>query len=180
MKNTTHVLAGMLLCGIVNAGEPATAPIGVQSAAPAAAASLSDWFIGATYGEMDQLDEFYAFQVGRDFSNTLAAYLEVGSTSEDTSIGDLDFIPVTLNLKLEGPIAGGLNWYLTGGIGAAFWDVSTIYGDDDGTSFYTQATTGLLYNINQNIEIFGGLRWIYLDEADSDDYGFEGGLRYNF
>ncbi|MEO0018854.1 MAG: hypothetical protein RLZZ522_2137 [Verrucomicrobiota bacterium] len=45
-----------------------------------------------------------------------------------------------------------------------------------------------MYNVSPAFEVFGGVRWIYMDDTDirgvnvelSDDVLFEAGLRFNF
>jgi predicted porin len=53
---------------------------------------------------------------------------------------------------------------------------------------YGQGSIGLSYDINENVEIFGGARYLVLDEVDfgipaadaDNNVGYEVGLRYNF
>ncbi len=101
---------------------------------------------------------------------------------------DLDILPVTLNIKLERNLVAGLAVYGTAGAGYAF---SNIEIDGDGErdgGFYAQASAGLLYNINESFEVYGGGRWLYLESVgigDTDieldnDFAWEAGVRYNF
>ena len=155
--------------------------------------------------------DVYTLHVGRDLGTQvmgcdLAAYLEVGYMSGDQtayltyldgpafdyeSFGfEVVIVPITLNLKLERPIYGPVNGYLTGGIGYAFsnLEVSGENSISDG-GFYAQASAGLLYNVNAQFEVFAGGRWSYLSglEFDSnldleldDEFSWEVGARYNF
>ncbi len=105
---------------------------------------------------------------------------------------DLSIMPITLNVKLERNLTGNLNAYFGGGLGVARvdLDVDTGYGkfSDDDWVFTAQIFAGLNYNVSQNFEIYGGARWIYLDDAKmsggtfdlDDDFLFELGGRYNF
>lgn len=106
---------------------------------------------------------------------------------------DIEIIPVTFNIKLERPIADNLSFYVGAGVGAAFidMDVSSSLGgsaSDDDTVFVAQIFTGVAYNVSDSFEIYGGARWIYLDDAEfdgidvdlGDDFLIEAGLRLNF
>ncbi len=122
----------------------------------------------------------------------IADYGRYGSTGYD-----LEIMPITLNVKFERQLTGGLNAYFGGGLGMARVDLSADVGrigdfSDDDWVFTAQIFAGLSYNVTQNFEVYGGARWIYLDEADlsdndmsvgldlEDDWLFELGLRYNF
>jgi len=155
--------------------------------------------------------DLYSLHVGRDLGTQflgidVATYLEVAYLTGDADASidfeggngefsndfelfsetlDLDILPVTLNLKLERNLVAGLAVYGTVGAGYAFSDVDD--GERDG-GFYAQASAGLLYNINESFEVYGGGRWLYLEKVgidDSDleldnDFAWEAGVRYNF
>ncbi len=111
---------------------------------------------------------------------------------------DFEMIPLTLNYKLERQLSNRFNVYLGAGVGAAFTDSEASSGSskvsNSDTVFFAQAFAGLLYNINPKWELYGGARYIYLDEpggeawdavesagvASNDDWLVELGLRYNF
>lgn len=162
-----------------------------------------------TTGDFDA--DMFTLHVGRDFDTkflgcSLAAYLEVGiiDGSADYTSGrfatgyfeggnyipmaagdvDIDVVPFTANVKLERTLIGGLSAYATAGIGFASASVE-LNGAEiaDETGFYAQASLGLLYNINEHFEIFGGGRWVHLESLDAglnDGLAWELGLRYNF
>ncbi len=188
--------------------------------APAPAPTLGGWFVAGTYGQADvghngenllgtgyNVDDvefdLYTLQIGRDLGMQvlgcdLAAYLEVGLADGDTTVSygrqsigvDVQLIPITLNLKLERVIYGPVSAYLTGGVGYAFSDISGDGGSENDGGFYAQASAGLLYNINPQWEVFGGVRWMYLDDVNfggiasdlnlENDIAWEVGVRYNF
>jgi opacity protein-like surface antigen len=116
-------------------------------------------------------------------------------TPLDTSY-DLDIMPITINAKLERQISGNLNGYFGAGIGMALVDLSMEIGDfdfsDDDWVFTGQVFAGLNYNFNENVEVYGGARWIYYDDASlgdggiggdlemDDDFLLELGARFNF
>jgi len=101
---------------------------------------------------------------------------------------DLDILPITLNIKLERNLVAGLGVYGTAGAGYAFSNVELLDESERDGGFYAQASAGLLYNINQSFEVYGGGRWLYLESVgigDSDieldnDFAWEAGVRYNF
>ncbi len=193
--------------------------------APAPAPTLTEWFIGGSYGQLNNVDIVDDVEVDFDlytlhFGRTLgcfagfdtAAYLEVGYAEGDIGVEDdigltapfiidgsldLEMIPVTLNVSFERNLVGGLGCYITAGAGYAWTKAtldfdsvagSTEFDESDG-GFIAQATAGLVYNFNESCEIFGGIRWMYLDSVDwadggnfssNDAFGWEVGLRYNF
>jgi opacity protein-like surface antigen len=147
-----------------------------------------------------------------------AFFLEVGYAETDDSVPIIDpsftaavittpfvsefsMMPVTLNLKLEREIANNLNFYFGAGAGVAFTEFDGfanfarfadpfISADDE--VFYAQVFAGLNYDVTDSFEIYGGARWIYLDDSDiagvpgsgvagfEDDFLGEVGLRFNF
>jgi hypothetical protein len=166
---------------------------------------------GDHYGIEDFDFEMYTLHIGRDLGTQflgcdLAAYLEVGyldgdaemtfrpfqsSTSGLETAGvDIDIIPITFNLLAEREFFAGIKGYISGGIGYAFTDSSFLGDSDTDGGFYAQASIGLAYDINEQWEIYGGARYIFLGDLDlgdnldgaelDDSIGYEIGLRYSF
>lgn len=163
---------------------------------------------GDHYGIEDFEFDMYTLHVGRDLGTQflgcdLAAYLEVGFITGDAKLTyargfssspfqtarmDMDLIPVTINLKAERLLFGAIKGYITAGVGYAFTDVSYLGESESDGGFYAQAQIGLAYDINEQWEIYGGARWIYLNELDfgiddvklDDPIAYEIGLRYHF
>lgn len=167
------------------------------------------WFAGAGFGQFTDTDvrvqgqegntdmNLYRFHVGRHFNKqllgcNLAAYLEVGLLEGDLDVSgqsiDVDVIPFTFNLKGERELFAGINGYVSAGAGYAFSQVgigTQSFGDG---GIYGQASIGLCYDICENVEIYGGARYIILDEVDfgisnadaNNNVGYEVGIRYNF
>ena len=187
MKTNKLTLAGLLVSSVAMAGEPAmTTPMQT-----AVAPSLGDWFVGGTYTDLESDADLYAIQIGRDLDSKFmgfdtAIYLEAGAYEGDRYTdgepATLEYNPFTINVKLERPLVGPLNCYITGGVGFAIWDLSVQNGapDYDGTSFYAQTSAGLLYNVCANFEVFAGGRLVYLDEESESEVGWEVGGRINF
>jgi opacity protein-like surface antigen len=132
-------------------------------------------------GDLDDIEDFLKGFAAAGFGNS--GY-------------DLDIIPITFNVKLERPLTGNLNAYFGGGLGMALVDFSakaglTRFSDDDWV-FVGQLFAGLNYNFNPNFEMYGGVRWIYFDDAGlsdggtsvdlelDDDFLLEIGARFNF
>jgi Outer membrane protein beta-barrel domain len=208
MKNTSIITAMMLSVVSSYAGDSKMAI--EPAAAPSAPSSLGNWFLGGTVSQLDDLDtQMYALQGGYDFAGDMAGfkssvYLEVGYIQDDFNLDnpqleqfiDLEtqIIPVTLNYKAERQIAGNLGFYVTAGAGVAFNEVEINGSSDDSENFYAQASTGLVYNITERFEVFGGVRWLYLNEVEAapfvnpteskgdvnDDFALELGGRFNF
>ncbi len=112
---------------------------------------------------------------------------------------DLDFsvIPITINYKYENQLVSRLNWYIGGGLGIAISTIDIDFPrflndyDESETNFFAQASTGLVWNISDSFEIFGGVRYLYMDGNDDvdgheipgildNDFFYELGLRFNF
>lgn len=121
-----------------------------------------------------------------------------GSTSTIGLNYDFKIVPVTLNYKLEREIFNRVNFYAGAGIGAAFTESEfTVNGtgpSESETEFFAQGFTGLVYNMSEKWEIFGGARYIWFEEpgntawqaveaanvAKNGDWLGEIGLRFNF
>lgn len=166
---------------------------------------------GDHYGIDDFEFEMYTLHVGRDLGTQflgcdLAAYLEVGYLDGDATMTyggfdsfgfftetagiDIDIIPITLNLLVERTLFAGIKGYISGGIGYAFTDSKFLGQSDTDGGFYAQASIGLAYDINEQWEIYGGARYLFLGDLDlgdsvggaelDDSIGYEIGLRYSF
>jgi opacity protein-like surface antigen len=166
---------------------------------------------GDKYGIDDFEFEMYTLHIGRDLGTQflgcdLAAYFEVGYLDGDAEMTfrpfqsstrglqtagvDIDIIPITFNLLAEREFFAGIKGYISGGIGYAFTDASFNGESDTDGGFYAQASIGLAYDINEQWEIYGGARYIFLGDLDlgdsldgaelDDSIGYEIGLRYSF
>ena len=184
---------------------------------PVAPPTLFHWFAGGTVGYLDDYDtEYFSGHIGLDLNHQLfgwnsAIYLEVGYFNPDECVDvrylessgnyqrgvskdrqcvdlDLEVIPVTLNYKLERNLTNNLNAYFGAGAGIAFVDVEVGGSSDDDEVFYAQVFAGLLYQMSEGFELYGGARWVYMDDASAfgtnleleDDFLVELGARINF
>lgn len=101
---------------------------------------------------------------------------------------ELDVMPLTLNYKLERSVGTNLSVYLGAGAGIAFVDLEAGALSVDDEVFYAQVFGGGLYQVSEAVELFAGLRWIYMDDASfggvdfalEDDVLAELGARINF
>jgi len=158
---------------------------------------------------VDDIDfDLYTLQIGRDLDMPvlgfdMAAYLEIGMATGDGTVRydgsgsysdlELQLIPITINVKLERAVFGAVSAYLTSGVGYVFSEAEYSDGDNSTTDggFYAQASAGLTYHVNEKFEVFGGARWMYLDDVEfggdedfsvnlDDNFAWEVGARYNF
>ena len=103
---------------------------------------------------------------------------------------DMEIIPITLNYKYECLLSDKLNWYAGAGAGIALFDSegteTTTVGSEsissDDTVFYAQIFAGLVYNISDSLELFGGVRYIFMDDPEdggvSIDAPLDGAVQY--
>ncbi len=126
-------------------------------------------------------------------------------TELTTSTTDIEIIPITLNYKYECELSDKVNWYAGAGAGIALVDVDTKSSaqqfdgsggpigspssssdSDDDTAFYGHIFAGLVYNVSDTIEVFGGARYIFMDDVLGgeslldEEVHYELGARYNF
>jgi hypothetical protein len=105
-----------------------------------------------------------------------------GGVSETTNI-DVDIIPITLNYKYQAPLAGRLSGYAGLGLGVAILDGSYDWswtqgsvpppnnagggrGSQTDVRFYGEVFAGLSYKVCEAFEVFGGVRYIFMDDVD--------------
>lgn len=120
---------------------------------------------------------------------------------------ETEIIPITLNYKYESVLSGNFNWYAGAGAGIALIDIegkettTTTIGDESPTSvvdtqsdddvvFYAHIFAGLVYNVSDSWEVFGGARYIFMDDPEfggdsvdsplDEEVHYELGARYNF
>lgn len=220
MKTTAMtLLTGLALAASAQAGETYSA----KAPAPAPEPCLWTWFAGGSGGYVDDIDnDMWTLHLGKEYKcpgsdASHAIFLEVGWTGwdEDDSFHnddstsnyghydidfDFDVIPITINYKYESSLTNRLNWYIGGGLGVAITSIDVDVaggpsGDEDETNFYGHLFAGLVYNVSDSFEIFGGARYLYMDGTDDtdiagvnvdipgvldDDFFYELGLRFNF
>ena len=214
MKNTAiTLLTGLALATAAQAGSDYSAK-GKDIVAPPAPSCLWSWFAGGSYGQIggDWDEDIYTLHFGAErkcpgSSCSHAIYLEVGFTEKEETIGyvdpnvtsavvlrahdvTLDIIPITLNYKYECALTGNLNWFVGAGAGVALVDLDidgpVVNGSEDETVFYAHVFAGLTYNVSESFEVFGGARYIFMDDAfdggaplDSEIH-YDLGVRFNF
>jgi opacity protein-like surface antigen len=202
------LIASALLAMPAFAGSPSSAPTSMPATQP----SLWNWFVGGSAGYLIDAEEWmFTGQIGVDTPWNVGGwnvalfgelgYTEVEDAYSITSVSparrvevETDVMPLTFNFKLERPLTGNLNAYMGGGLGVSFISVDSTstfgaanYSDDE-TVFTGQIFAGLVYNVSEAFEIFGGARWIYTDSATikgrdvdfDEDVMFELGARFNF
>lgn len=162
--------------------------------------------------EVSDVDlNMYSLHFGRSLTCPegfdLSAYLEVAWITGDMDVEgiatnlrtdnelvlfretlDIDIVPVTINFKAEHNIYGPVGGYLSGGVGYAWTNVSGSDFDETDGGFYAQLAAGLVWNVTESVDLYGGGRWVYLDSLDFGDtelaldnqLGWEVGARYKF
>lgn len=212
-KTALTILTGLALAATAQAGESYSA----KAPAPIPDPCLWSWFAGGSGGYVDDIDnDMWTLHIGKEYTcpgsdRSHAIFLEVGWTDWDDSdtfadpsnssqpLFDVDFdysvVPITLNYKFESSLTNNINWYIGAGAGVAIssidWDTAFDSDDDSETNFYGHIFAGLVWNVSESFEIFGGARYLYMDGNDEledydikgvldDDFFYELGARFNF
>lgn len=148
----------------------------------------SNFFIGGSVEYLIDFEEaLYTGHIGYDFGNS-SIYVEGGYSSSDEGGVEIDLVPVTVNYKFETPIADRLSFYIGGGVGVAFVEAEGFGSSVDDEVVALQAFTGLVYNLSDTFEIYGGARYLWTDDVEFggvdvdgvNDVSFGGGIRINF
>lgn len=194
MKHSTSLAIALCLASaaVAKAGEPAPT---TYSPAPTASGPLWHWFAGGSVGYFfDNEEAYYTLHFGAKIAETGSVthslFVE-GLFTETESFGgivDTDVIPVTLNYKADFAINSKLSFYAGLGVGGAFVDSEAGLFDDNSFELAAQVFAGLGYNVTDNFEIYGGARWLWVDDSSvgpvsvevGDDVGAELGLRFKF
>ena len=197
MKHNTLLAVAALLAipSGLQAGEAVTTTTHSYQA-PMTTTQHQGWYLGAGVDYMfDSEEPFYNGHVGYDFGNGSSLFLEAGwlGEEEDASLlvpfsADVDIIPVTINYKYEWMFNDSFGLYVGAGLGASNVDISAGLASGDDWSFTAQVFAGLVYNVTPNFEIYGGVRYLWIDDVDLagasldslDDVGLGAGIRFNF
>ena len=162
-------------------------------AASLAASARAAVIIGGDVGYLVDAEEaYYSARLGFPVAtkNTLShqVELEVGYTEQKDSGAKGDFVPLTLNYRLESTPANKLGFYFGVGAGIAFTDVSGFGASDNGNSFAAQAFTGLTYHASQTVSLHAGVKYIWIDNVKlfgtkievGDDVALSAGISFKF
>lgn len=167
--------------------------------------------LGKKFSNMNGLSQSLFLEVGYSELNNDGDELNFednfGIGGGDSFTGDADleatFIPITLNYKIEKRLSEKFSVYGSLGAGVALIDIDGNFDDDlndindDGndseTSFYAQAALGAAYHFTPAFEMFGGVRYMFIDDYslttdlgmevevdDNDDVLLELGGRFHF
>jgi opacity protein-like surface antigen len=192
MKHTTSLAIALCLfsAAAAKAGEPAPAP---TSYSPAPSGPLWTWFAGGSVGYFTDAEEAYytlhfGAKIAETGSITHSLFVEGLYTEVSDNFIDTDLIPVTLNYKADFALNSKLSFYAGVGVGAAFIDSSVGAFDDENVELAAQIFAGLGYDVTETFEIYGGARWLWVDDSsvgplpvdNGDDIGAELGLRFKF
>lgn len=155
--------------------------------------NYSGLFLGAGVDYLfDSESAYYNGRVGYEFASqdnfSQSLFLEVGWTED----GSFQALPVTLNYEYKRALTKCLNFYIGGGAGVAFIESDSVDPlkknlgpiSNDEAVFALQGFTGLTYCLTRNVELYGGVRYIWTDDTDDgsdlDDWSIGAGLRVKF
>ena len=156
------------------------------------------WYvsISGVYGDVQDdildalLDPFLgiSLSVGKNFENSpLALELQLGYETADAVLGisgNVEILEIMINARLDFNLQDKLDFYVGGGIGWASIDIDVSLGglsataELDGLAY--QFRTGLSHPISEQIDLYGGVRYIHFDEVDEEILSLEFGLRFHF
>lgn len=205
MKLTSITLVSFLPAAAL-AGEPMTPTSAKEPIMTPPPLCESAWIAGLGVDYLlDAEEAYYNGHFGYDFGCGHALFLEAGWLQQDQDFSalvpgavpiglnvELDVIPITLNYKYEYAFTPQLAFYAGLGAGASYTDVEISAGpfgvSDDSWSFTAQAFAGLAYNVSDSFTIYGGARYLWLDDptvfgvnvGNLDDVGIGGGVRFKF
>jgi opacity protein-like surface antigen len=179
MKSILPVLALLSFGSVAFAGSEVA-----YSEVPRPAAAESTWYVGASVGHLSNRDEaLYTLHLGanlfRSGALTHSLFAEVGYSEKDTPY-DGQFIPVTLNYKLDYQLGGRFSLYAGLGVGGVWVDDDPTYGvatsgRENSVEFMAQAFAGIGYDLCSSFQLYAGNRYIWVDESalrfTSDDTG---------
>ncbi|RYD65694.1 MAG: porin family protein [Verrucomicrobiaceae bacterium] len=196
MKHNALLAAALLLTiptGL-QAGEAVTTNTTTYS--PPVTTDHIGWYLGGGVDYMvDSEEPFYNAHLGYDFGGGSSLFLESGwlGHEDDASFvfpfgTDVDIVPITINYKYEWMFTDSFGLYVGAGLGASNVDVSVGPLSGDEWAFTAQAFAGLVYNVTPNFEIYGGARYMWIDDVELggasidelDDVGVGAGIRFNF
>jgi opacity protein-like surface antigen len=114
--------------------------------------------------------------------------LEAGITSMEDSGVKGDFLPVTVNYRLESTPAGKLGYYFGAGVGSAFVDVSGFGLSDNDVTLALQAFAGVTYRASAAVSLHAGLKYLWMGDAElfgsslevGDDVVLSAGISFKF
>lgn len=195
MKTTTAVTLALLAApSMMLAGEAEyTNTTTTTSAPPSYSSDHVGWYLGGGVDYMFDAEEpFYNGHLGYDFGGGHSLFLESGWLGTEEFVFpfnvDIDIVPITLNYKYEYMFNERFGLYAGLGAGASNVDVNVGFVSDDDWTLTAQAFTGLVYNVSENFEIYGGARYLWIDDPDLfgatfdkfDDVSAGLGVRFNF
>jgi hypothetical protein len=183
-----------LLSSVAFAGSEVAYQSSSDAVTPAAAEST--WYAGGSVGHLSERDEtLYTLHLGanilRSGAFTHSLFTEVGFSEKDGWQAEQEFIPVTLNYKLDYQFGDGFSLYAGLGAGAAWIDGLAGFATNwpDSVEFMAQAFAGINYEVCASFQLYAGNRYIWIDDSDlppsismdsGDDVVMEIGARFRF
>jgi opacity protein-like surface antigen len=195
MNTRTAVTLALLAApSVMLAGEAEyTNTTTTTSAPPSYSSDHVGWYLGGGVDYLFDAEEpFYNGHLGYDFGGGHSLFLESGWLGTEEFVFpfnvDIDIVPITLNYKYEYMFNERFGLYAGLGAGASNVDVNVGFVSDDDWTLTAQAFAGLVYNVSENFEIYGGARYLWIDDPDLfgatfdkfDDVSAGVGVRFNF
>ncbi|MCW1912140.1 porin family protein [Luteolibacter sp. GHJ8] len=195
MNTRTAVTLALLAApSVMLAGEAEyTNTTTTTSAPPSYSSDHVGWYLGGGVDYFFDAEEpFYNGHLGYDFGGGHSLFLESGWLGTEEFVFpfnvDIDIVPITLNYKYEYMFNERFGLYAGLGAGASNVDVNVGFVSDDDWTLTAQAFAGLVYNVSENFEIYGGARYLWIDDPDLfgatfdkfDDVSAGVGVRFNF
>lgn len=190
MKPTLIALASLGLGSAAFAGSYEST--GYASSSPASP-SLWSWFAGGSVGYLvDSEEALYSVHVGSKIAESgpvsHSLFAELGYSKDNDVISEVEITPLTFNYKLDYQLNDRLSLYAGAGAGVAFIDARVFGFSDDSAEFAAQAFAGLGYDVTPNFQVYGGARYLWIDDTtlfgvpveSGDDVALEVGARVRF
>lgn len=196
----TFLLASTGFCLAGPSAKQAIVPAAIipQSSGCPQCLGYSGLFVGAGVDYLfDAETEYYTGRLGYEWGAPQSKYsqslfVEAGWLDSEEGFNSLEAIPLTVNYEYKRAITRCLNFYVGGGLGVAFTDSTSevslkpgVYADDNDTVFLVQAFAGLTYCVTENVELYGGVRYLWSEDIGEtgegfDDWSIGAGLRVKF
>jgi opacity protein-like surface antigen len=162
------------------------------SVAPAGP-SLWSWFAGGSVGYLvDSEEALYSVHLGSKIAESGPAshslFVEYGYTKDSDAFSEVETMPLTLNYKFDYQLNDRWSFYAGAGAGVSFIDARVLGFSDESAEFTAQAFAGLGFDVTKNFQLYGGARYLWIDDTTlfgrsvepGDDVSLEVGGRIRF
>lgn len=149
-------------------------------AASLAVSARAALILGAEGGYLiDSEEEYFTARAGYQFAGhdtlTQEFGLELGYSEQKDAGAKVEYLPLTLNYRIEGTAANRFGYYVGAGAGIAFLDLSGYGFSASDSPFAAQAFAGLTYQATPNAKLHLGVKYIWIDDIELFHSSFEVG-----